>query len=119
MKVVEAWVSGSSWVNTNTHLICAERRLVMGMLRDAHRHGVPRHRLRAWLASRVRRVHVDRFLASGARGCSLPCQDCRRALDALDARVICGDKEGSLACLRCTTAQASVKRCQNRPFRLW
>jgi len=81
----------------NTHVMCAERRLLGAAERDAVRHGVPKHKVGDW----IRRKHgtcitVLRQTSDGEWGCSVPCASCRYALARLEMRMRCVTPEGWL-----------------------
>lgn len=120
MKLVVAWCKGFECNGygcvENTHLLCAERRLVVAALRRASQLGVPRWRVGAWVASKLKTIHVDRHLADGTRGCSLPCRYCRRALDVFDPKVVCGDMNGDAVCGRCRDFPPTTKETRGRRY---
>ena len=79
-------------------LLCAERRLLARALRAAARHGATRpYQAMAWLRRKGGgEVQVERRLASGTPGCSVPCERCRRALERVGlVRVRCTLQDGS------------------------
>lgn len=80
---------------SNTHRLCAERRLLDEYVADARRHGVPGHKTAAWIRRKNgNKITVVRWKMDGTLGCSVPCVFCRRELARFDMRVRCVTADG-------------------------
>lgn len=88
-KRVIAW-SGALEA-ASTHRCCAERNLLARWIVRAVRHGVPPHRVVAWVR---RKSGGAVFITRGPGRCSMPCILCRRALDKFDMHIACTLEDG-------------------------
>ena len=81
-------------VSTNTQECCAERMLIRAVEQQLRRRGVRTERMLTRGRSLLRCVTVWRYRADGTEGCSLPCRNCRCALEPWGSRVKCVDARG-------------------------
>ena len=81
---------------SNTHVTCAERRVVAACVADAVRHGVPSHRQVHWIRRKYGgALSVYRERHDGSPGCSVPCVLCRRELLRFRVPVLCFASDGT------------------------
>jgi len=82
---------------SNTHTMCAERRLLDEWTTRARRHGVASHATAAWLHRKTGgTVTVVRPRSDGSLGCSVPCVRCREVIVRYRLRVRCITEDGAL-----------------------
>lgn len=95
---LQAFAKGTSCQKSNNPLCCAERRLLTDLYKQAHSHGVPSHKVGAWIHRKFKNITIIRETAFGL-GKSFPCIYCRASLERLDMRVTCV-VENQLECVR-------------------
>lgn len=73
---------------TNNPLLCAERRLINDLYRQAQRNGVKANKIPTWIHRKFKNMTIVRETSLGL-GNSFPCIYCRSTLEKLDIRVTC------------------------------
>ena len=92
---------------SNTPLVCAERRLLNVMLRNALCNGVRRQNIIHWIHRKYKDITIERNTSLGP-GTSFPCIYCRRSLELLDMRVRC-TWNNELTCVRISESEIASK----------
>jgi hypothetical protein len=83
-------------VAMSNHRLCAERVMLRDLCRRARVRGAQPHAIVRWVLRHTGGWEVSRHTADGARGVSLPCVLCRRALDDFHVRWTATTRAGDL-----------------------
>ena len=92
---------------SNNPLLCAERRLISELYRQAAMKGIASHKTALWIHRKYKDISIIRETSYGL-GSSFPCLYCRASLERLDMRVTCV-VEDKLQCVRISDCNIESK----------
>lgn len=63
---------------------------------EARRHGVPSHKVIAWIRRKIgNHITIVRYLNDGSLACAIPCVFCQKELKKYDMRISCTTEDGT------------------------
>lgn len=105
---------------SNNPLLCAERRLLNEMYRQAKIKGIASHKISTWIHRKYKDISIIRETSYGL-GASFPCLACRASLVKLDFRITCVVND-ELQCVRISdciyeSKQTTGQMLKNQPLK--